>query len=94
MHCVKMKQACARSSMSERYQCQQRKKGFGPILVGVIFNGDAPSIPAPEEVTPYPPAHGTCRKDKRALSIMTHLWQAKEVKETRLKHWRRPWRTP
>eukprot|EP00590_Aulacoseira_subarctica_P002228 CAMPEP_0172417458 /NCGR_PEP_ID=MMETSP1064-20121228/3985_1 /TAXON_ID=202472 /ORGANISM="Aulacoseira subarctica , Strain CCAP 1002/5" /LENGTH=109 /DNA_ID=CAMNT_0013155807 /DNA_START=224 /DNA_END=550 /DNA_ORIENTATION=+ len=61
--------------MSERYQCQRRKKGFGPIRVRVIFNGDASSLPAPKEVTPDPPASDTSnsRKKRRALSILNRL---------------------
>lgn len=90
MHCVKMKQARAldRSSMSDRYQCQRSKKGYGPIRVRVIFNGDPSSAPATKEVTPDPPASDSCRvlsntmTSKRARSITTRLLQAQVLKHT------------
>jgi len=77
MHCVQINRnrSSNRSSMCEKYQCQQRKNGYRPICVREIFNGDNSSAPAPKEVAPDPPASDTSRsrKKRRALSILNRL---------------------
>ncbi len=86
MHCVQYRQnrSLDRSSMSERYQCQRRKKGYLPIRIRVIANQNVSSAPAPVEAAPVdPPPVDICtrRKSKRALSISMHLSHAQELKE-------------
>jgi hypothetical protein len=65
--------------MSERYQCQCRKKGYGPIRIHVMANQNVSSAPA--SVDPLPVDICTRKKVKRELSMLTHLSHARELKE-------------
>jgi hypothetical protein len=64
--------------MSERYQCQRRKKGYGPIRIRVIANQNVSSAPAP--VDPLPVDITSRRKSKRELSLSRCLSHARELK--------------
>ncbi len=73
MHCVQYQRNCSLewSLMSERYQCQCRKKGYGPIRIHVMANQNVSSAPA--SVDPLPVDICTRRKVKRELSMLMHL---------------------
>jgi hypothetical protein len=67
MHCLQYRQNCSldRSLMSERYQCQRRKKGHGPICIHVTVNQSISSAPAPVEAAPIdPPPVDICTRRK------------------------------
>jgi len=94
MHCVRMTQTRAvdRSSMSQRYQCQRKTRGYGPIRIRVTVKGDTSLQPERVEaatVEATPVEHSVSdisrgRTSKRALeaaAISARLSHAQELKK-------------